>query len=86
MSEEKDILSLSSPTLSRDNHAKSLDCTSSSSEREYEPHIPYQDSQRAQDVALPAHPDLWWSRTRHLLREPLSEFFGVFVIILFGNG
>ena len=86
MSEEKDILSLPSPTLSHENHAKNLDRTSSSSEREYEPHIPYQDSQRAQDVALPAHPDLWWSRTKHLLREPLSEFFGVFVIILFGNG
>jgi aquaglyceroporin related protein len=86
MSEEKEILSLPSPTLSSDDHAKNLDRASSSSEREYEPHIQYEDDQRAQDVSLPAHPDLWWSRTRHLLREPLSEFFGVFVIILFGNG
>lgn len=23
-----------------------------------------------------AQPDLFWSRTRHTLREPLSEFFG----------
>lgn len=33
-----------------------------------------------------AEPDLWWSRVRHRLREPLAEFFGVFVMILFGCG
>ncbi|OAL25852.1 hypothetical protein AYO20_10314 [Fonsecaea nubica] len=31
-------------------------------------------------------PDLTWSRIRHFLREPLSEFFGVFILILFGDG
>jgi len=36
--------------------------------------------------AIQAMPDLWWSRTRHWLREPFSEFFGVFILILFGDG
>lgn len=30
--------------------------------------------------------DLLWSRIRHTLREPFAEFFGVFILILFGNG
>lgn len=32
------------------------------------------------------HPELWWSKIRHTIREPLSEFFGVFILILFGDG
>lgn len=39
-----------------------------------------------QDDVIEAMPDLWWSRVRHTLREPLSEFFGVFILILFGDG
>lgn len=27
-----------------------------------------------------------WSRVRNAFREPLSEFFGVFVLVLFGDG
>ncbi|RKF57056.1 putative membrane protein, partial [Erysiphe neolycopersici] len=27
-----------------------------------------------------------WSRIRHALREPLAEFFGVFILVLFGDG
>lgn len=30
--------------------------------------------------------DLLWSRIRRSLREPFSEFFGVFILILFGDG
>jgi len=33
-----------------------------------------------------ARPDLWWARVRHTLREPLSEFFGTFILIMFGDG
>lgn len=33
-----------------------------------------------------AHSGLLWSRIRISLREPFSEFFGVFVMILFGDG
>jgi hypothetical protein len=29
---------------------------------------------------------LVWTRIRHCLREPFSEFFGTFVMILFGDG
>jgi aquaglyceroporin related protein len=39
-----------------------------------------------QDEAVQAEPDLLWSRIRHTIREPLSEFFGVFILILFGDG
>jgi aquaglyceroporin related protein len=34
----------------------------------------------------PANPDLWWSRVRNVMIEPFSEFFGVFILILFGDG
>ncbi|EEP78744.1 conserved hypothetical protein [Uncinocarpus reesii 1704] len=30
--------------------------------------------------------ELVWSRIRHTFREPFAEFFGVFVLVLFGNG
>lgn len=39
-----------------------------------------------QEEVVHAQPDLWWSRTRHTLREPLSEFFGTFILIMFGDG
>ena len=29
---------------------------------------------------------LWWERNKRKFREPLAEFWGVFVLILFGNG
>lgn len=52
----------------------------------HEEHGPVIDHQITQDKAVPARPDLWWSRQRHRLREPLAEFFGVFIMILFGDG
>jgi aquaglyceroporin related protein len=44
------------------------------------------DPQITQDGAVQARPDLLWSRIRHVMREPFSEFFGVFILILFGDG
>ncbi|RDL40154.1 Aquaglyceroporin like protein [Venustampulla echinocandica] len=44
------------------------------------------DHQITQENAIQAHPELWWSRVRHYMREPFSEFFGVFILILFGDG
>ena len=35
-----------------------------------------------QDDVVQAEPDLLWSRIRHNLREPFSEFFGVFILIM----
>lgn len=31
-------------------------------------------------------PDLWWSKVRAYMQEPFSEFFGCFIMILFGDG
>ena len=32
------------------------------------------------------HSDLWWPRIRMSLKEPFAEFFGVFFMVLFGDG
>ena len=32
------------------------------------------------------HSDLWWSQVRMSLKEPFAEFFGVFFMVLFGDG
>ena len=32
------------------------------------------------------HSDLWWPRVRMALKEPFAEFWGVFFMILFGDG
>ncbi|KAK6385348.1 hypothetical protein LTR65_009162 [Meristemomyces frigidus] len=35
---------------------------------------------------LAAHNDWWWPRIRLTLKEPFAEFFGVFIMVLFGDG
>lgn len=81
-----------SPTISHDEHAthleieKAHDTQSSGSEEPYAEHGPGIDHKIPQDEVVQSKPDLWWSRTRHRFREPLSEFFGVFILILFGDG
>lgn len=32
------------------------------------------------------HQDLFWSRVRVVLREPFCEFWGVFIMVMFGDG
>lgn len=32
------------------------------------------------------HHDLLWSRIRLAMREPFAEFFGTFIMVLFGDG
>lgn len=32
------------------------------------------------------HQGLWWSRIRLAFREPFAEFFGTFIMVLFGDG
>ncbi|EXJ90775.1 aquaglyceroporin like protein, other eukaryote [Capronia coronata CBS 617.96] len=49
-------------------------------------HGPLVDHKIPQADAVQQEPDLAWSRIRHKLREPFSEFFGVFILILFGDG
>lgn len=36
--------------------------------------------------AVEAQPDLTWSRIRHFLREPFAEFWGTFILLMFGDG
>ncbi|EDO02842.1 hypothetical protein SS1G_05319 [Sclerotinia sclerotiorum 1980 UF-70] len=52
----------------------------------YAEHGPGIDHKISQVLEKQAKPDLMWSRIRHAMREPFSEFFGVFILILFGDG
>lgn len=38
-----------------------------------------------QEEVVQAQPDLAWSRIRHMLREPFSEFFGTLVFAKMAN-
>lgn len=52
----------------------------------YAEHGALVDHKIPQEDTVQAAPDLLWSRVRHYMREPFSEFFGVFILILFGDG
>jgi aquaglyceroporin related protein len=49
-------------------------------------HGPLIDHKIPQADAVESEPDLLWSCIRRVMREPFSEFFGVFILILFGDG
>jgi len=49
-------------------------------------HGPLIDHKIPQAEVVEAEPDLAWSRIRRYFRDPFSEFFGVFILILFGDG
>lgn len=49
-------------------------------------HGPLIDHKIPQADAVQSEPDLVWSRIRRVMREPFAEFFGVFILILFGDG
>ncbi len=49
-------------------------------------HGPLIDHKIPQADAVEQEPDLLWSRIRRYFRDPFSEFFGVFILILFGDG
>lgn len=51
--------------------------------REHGPAIDYE---TPQSKSKPSHPDLFWPKARHYLQEPFSEFWGTFVLIMFGDG
>jgi aquaglyceroporin related protein len=83
--------SLPSPQASHEENAKHLDLlkpegSGSGTQTPYEEHGPGIDHKIPQEDVVQAEPQLWWSKTRHMLREPFSEFFGVFILILFGDG
>merc|ERR1712093_341166 len=52
----------------------------------YEEHGALIDHKISREEKVQAQPDLRWSRFRHYMRGPFSEFFGVFILILFGDG
>ncbi|TVY71449.1 putative membrane protein [Lachnellula suecica] len=79
-----------SPTVSHDEDVQKITLNkaedTSDSEAAYAEHGPGVDHHIPQEDAVQAQPTLLWSRIRHSMREPFSEFFGVFILILFGDG
>jgi len=58
-------------------------------EQDLQPHAEHGapiDHRVPQEDVVQAQPDLRWSRIRHQLREPFAEFFGTFILIMFGDG
>jgi hypothetical protein len=61
-------------------------------EKEQEPSVPYVEHGPAIDrlpetkAKIPMNPGLGWPRVRHLFREPIAEFLGTFMILMFGDG
>jgi aquaglyceroporin related protein, other eukaryote len=49
-------------------------------------HGPLVDHKIPQEDAVPLHPELLWPSIRRSMRDYFSEFFGVFILILFGDG
>lgn len=49
-------------------------------------HGPLIDHEIPQDDVVQKNPELTWSRIRTTLREPLAEFMGTFILIMFGDG
>ena len=52
----------------------------------YAEHGPGIDHKIPQEHVVQAAPELAWSKIRRAMREPFAEFFGVFILILFGDG
>ncbi|KAK5462510.1 glycerol channel [Exophiala xenobiotica] len=93
MALEKDSMSSSPPTSHNEilpphhNHQPhEYRHTTVDGQPAYAEHGPLVDHKIPQDDVIQSEPDLLWSRVRHYCREPFSEFFGVFILILFGDG
>ena len=81
--------SLGSPTFSHDEDINGKRESSSGSGLEgpaYAEHGPGIDHKPPQDNVIESEPELLWSRIRHFMQDPFSEFLGVFILILFGDG
>ncbi|KAG9230369.1 aquaporin-like protein [Amylocarpus encephaloides] len=81
MAENKGITHYPSPIVSHDEDFHTVKDV-----EPYAEHGPGIDYRIPQDGIVPAEPELAWSRIRRVMREPCSEFFGVFILILFGDG
>lgn len=40
----------------------------------------------AEEHDMAEYQDLWWNKIRLAFREPFAEFFGTFILVLFGDG
>lgn len=72
----------SNPALQQDGSRRRVDTMSSV--RSYiglKPEVPIDEEH--EDLE---HQELLWSRIRLALREPFAEFFGTFIMVLFGDG
>lgn len=75
------------------NHTETASNMSDNTTKEFTPaplphaeHGPVIDHKIPQEDAIPSHPDLWWPSVRRAYRDYLSEFFGTFILLLFGDG
>lgn len=79
----------SDPTITHSEHPYSHE--SSSGDRfpmhaEHGPPIDNYNNQIRLEEDYALHNRLWWSRVRHYIRDPAAEFFGTFIMIIFGDG
>jgi aquaglyceroporin related protein len=92
MAEEKGTPSLMPPMTHMEQHGlhtpdrRGSRPTSVYGQPAYAEHGPLVDHKIPQDDVVQAEPDLTWSKIRRYMRDPFSEFFGVFILILFGDG
>ena len=75
-----------SPAVSHDEHIGEKHEFIDEKPQAYAEHGPGIDHKIPQEGVIPAAPELAWSRIRRIMREPFAEFFGVFILILFGDG
>jgi len=78
MSKEYDSPNSTPPTTHAENMAEGREyrATSVAGMPPLQEHGPMIDHKIPQDDVVQAAPDLAWSRIRHYMREPFSEFFG----------
>jgi aquaglyceroporin related protein, other eukaryote len=78
----------SSSTLENGYHHFEHSNTSGEMDRKstYEEHGPGIDHEIPQRDEKPSHPELRWPKIRRYMQGPFGEFWGVFVIIMFGDG
>ncbi|KAH0848112.1 Aquaporin-10 [Fonsecaea pedrosoi] len=90
MALEKESLSSTPPATHNEHgifhHPHEYRHTTVDGQPAYAEHGPLVDHKVPQEDVVQSEPDLVWSRIRHWMREPLSEFFGIFILILFGDG
>jgi aquaglyceroporin related protein, other eukaryote len=91
MALEKESLSSSTPPATHNEHGifhapQHYRDTTVDGVPAFAEHGPLVDHKVPQEDVVQSMPDLTWSRIRHYMREPFSEFMGVFILIMFGDG